>query len=114
MLELAKEYGGDWLDFMKKYGKLQKKSLPQHISCEKVMEYIGHPVHRGQIFFQRGYKKNAEFYVDFNNVNLPCTQNSSKKKIFHNKGEHLGFSCFLSKKASNFEISFYRCILSLR
>jgi hypothetical protein len=25
MLEIAHEYGGDLLDFMKKYGKLQKK-----------------------------------------------------------------------------------------
>jgi hypothetical protein len=50
MLELAQEYGGDLLDFMKKYGKLQNKGFPQHISCGKVMEYIGHPVHRGQNF----------------------------------------------------------------
>jgi hypothetical protein len=47
MLELAQEYGGDLLDFMKKYRKLQKKGLPQHISRGTVMEYIGQPVQKG-------------------------------------------------------------------
>jgi hypothetical protein len=41
-LEIAHEYGGDLLDFMKKYGKLQKKGCL--LSWGKVMEYIGHPV----------------------------------------------------------------------
>jgi hypothetical protein len=32
MLEQAHEYGGDLVDFMKKYGKLQKKCFGQLIS----------------------------------------------------------------------------------
>jgi hypothetical protein len=42
MLELAQEYGGNLLDFIKKYGKRQRSH------GGKVMEYIlvGHPVHR--------------------------------------------------------------------
>jgi hypothetical protein len=68
MLQLAEKDGIDLLDFMKKYGKLQKKGFPTHISCGKVMEYIGHPIHRGKkIFFQiKGSwaLKDAEFCVD--------------------------------------------------
>jgi hypothetical protein len=40
MLELAQEYDRELLDFMKKYGKLQKKGFPQHVSCGKIMDYI--------------------------------------------------------------------------
>jgi hypothetical protein len=32
MLELAQEYGGDLLDLMKKYGKLQKRKVFLNIS----------------------------------------------------------------------------------
>jgi hypothetical protein len=53
MLKLANEYGGDLLDFTKKYGKLQKKNVfVQVISWGKVMEYVGHPVQRGKNFVQ--------------------------------------------------------------
>jgi hypothetical protein len=38
MLELAQEYGGDLLDFMKKYGKLQEKRFSSNISCRKDMK----------------------------------------------------------------------------
>jgi hypothetical protein len=51
MLELAEEYGGDLLDFMKKYRKLPKKV---YFSTDNLRKghgvYIGHPVHRDQIF----------------------------------------------------------------
>jgi hypothetical protein len=41
MLELAQEYGGDLLDFMKKYGKQQEKGFWSADLLRK-----GHGVHR--------------------------------------------------------------------
>jgi hypothetical protein len=72
------------------------------------MEYIGHPVHRGQNCFP------DVFYVYVKNINLPIVAKLHLKKIFYRKGEKLGFPFFLSKNAANLEISLYRCILSLR
>jgi hypothetical protein len=65
MLELVQEYGGDLLDFMKKYGKQQKKRFWSADLLRKFMDGIGHPAHRGQIFFSKygvyGYQKTQNF-----------------------------------------------------
>jgi hypothetical protein len=45
-LEVVIDYGGDFLDFMKKYGKMQKKGFRSTDLLRKE-----HTVHRVQTFF---------------------------------------------------------------
>jgi hypothetical protein len=77
MLELAHEYVGEVLDFMKKYRKLQKKGFWSTDLLRKGHEVhtVGHIVHRGKINVVQPkdlwVSKDTDFYVDLKNINLP-------------------------------------------
>jgi late competence protein required for DNA uptake (superfamily II DNA/RNA helicase) len=77
-----------FIGFYKKVRKIAEKKV-----CGKVMEYMGHPVNRATKFLL--FFSNIRFMgIKRRRILSRFQKYQLKKKIFHNKGEYLGFSCF--------------------
>jgi hypothetical protein len=86
---IAQEHGGDLLDFMKKYGIPQKKNVFLNISLAERSWSIHFFSNKGFLGFKR-----RRILRRFQKYQLILVAKCTSKKIFHNKGENLEFSCF--------------------